>query len=248
MEAFLAGMALSFLVGPAFFALLQTSLERGFKAAFWIASGIFICDGLLVALSFLGASRLFSNPSASTVIGVVGGVLLVAVGIYTFRKKVRILNQTIPEVEPVPHIDAVSSEEGKTPETNPGIPTRAGRKLASPGVYFLKGFFMNMANPGTWIFWFVSVGTITAKYTTETGEVIGSRVFVFFLTTLCTIFSMDILKSFVAHKIKRFVNEKSIRIVNKVVGVILMLFGLYLLLSAFVPLNIDSVTGALRLN
>lgn len=237
-EAFLAGMALSFLVGPAFFALLQTSLERGFKAAFWIANGIFICDGLLVALSFLGASRLFSNPSASTVIGIVGGVLLVAVGIYTFRKKVMILNQGFP--------DENGSRVGEAQD--PRIPTLAGRKLASPGMYFLKGFFMNMANPGTWIFWFVTVGTITAKYTTETGEVVGSRVFVFFLTTLCTIFSMDILKSFVAHKIKRFINEKTIQIVNKVVGVILVLFGLYLLLSAFVPLNIDSVTGTLRLN
>lgn len=221
MEAFLAGLALSFLFGPAFFTLLQTSLERGFKAAFWIANGIFVCDSLLVLISFLGASRLFSDPSASKVIGVVGGTVLVLMGVYTFRKKV-VIRESIGKAEMLP--------------------------LSSPGMYFLKGFFMNMANPGTWIFWFVTVGTITAKYTTESGEVVGSRVFVFFLTTLCTIFSMDILKSFVANKIKRFANERTIRIVNKVVGVVLVLFGIYLILSTFIPLNIDSVTGALRLN
>ncbi|MCM1168871.1 MAG: LysE family translocator [Bacteroides sp.] len=220
-EAFLAGMTLSFMFGPAFFTILQTSLERGFKAAFWIACGIFVCDSLLVLISFLGASRLFTDPSASKVIGVVGGAVLVLMGIYTFRKKVVIKSNIDP------------SEK---------------LKQSSPGMYFLKGFFMNMANPGTWIFWFVTVGAITAQYTTDDGHVIGFRVFVFFLVTLCTIFSMDVLKSFVANKIKKVVNERTIKVVNKVVGVVLVLFGAYLLLSSFVPLNIDSVTGALRLN
>ena len=181
---------------------------------------MFLCESLLVLISFLGASRLFTDPSASKVIGIVGGVILVLMGIYTFRKKVVI---------------KTSNEAERLQPT-------------SPGMYFLKGFFMNLANPGTWIFWFVTVGAITAQYTTESGEVVGFRVFVFFLITLCTIFSMDVLKSFIANKIKRVVNERTIKVVNKVVGVVLMLFGLYLLLSSFVPLNIDSVTGNLRFN
>lgn len=214
-------MTLSFLFGPAFFTLLQTSLEKGFKSAFWIACGIFLCDSLLVLISFLGASRLFADPSAGKFIGIVGGSVLILMGIYTFRKKA-VIRKSVDKTD--------------------------GMKLSSPGMYFLKGFFMNMVNPGTWIFWFVTVGTITAQYTTESGEVVGYRVFVFFLITLCTIFSMDILKSFVANKIKKVVNERTIKVVNKVVGVVLVLFGLYLLLSSFFPLNIDSVTGALRLN
>lgn len=216
----MAGMTLSFMFGPAFFTLLQTSLEKGFKSAFWIANGIFLCDSLLVLISFLGASRLFTDPSASKVIGIVGGVILVLMGIYTFRKKVVI--KTSNEAERL--------------------------QPSSPGMYFLKGFLMNLANPGTWIFWFVTVGAITAQYTTESGEVVGFRVFIFFLITLCTIFSMDVLKSFIANKIKKIVNERTIKVVNKVVGVVLVLFGLYLILSSFVPLNIDSVTGTLRLN
>lgn len=223
MEAFLAGMALSFMFGPAFFTLLQTSLEKGFKCAFWIANGIFLCDSLLVLVSFLGASRLFTDPSASKVIGIVGGVILVLMGVYTFRKRV-VINAT-GETEKLQFSSA-----------------------DSPGMYFLKGFLMNLANPGTWIFWFVTVGAITAQYTTDSGEVVGFRVFVFFLITLCTVFSMDVLKSFIANKIKKIVNERTIKVVNKVVGVVLMLFGVYLLLSTFVPLNIDSVTGNLRFN
>lgn len=219
-EAFLAGMTLSFMFGPAFFTLLQTSLEKGFRSAFWIACGIFLCDSLLVLISFLGASRLFTDPSTSKVIGIAGGIILVLIGIHTFQKKV-VINTKVEKTDNTP---------------------------SSPGMSFLKGFLMNLANPGTWIFWFVTVGAITAQYTTDNGEVVGFRVFVFFLITLCTIFSMDVLKSFVANKIKRVVNERTIGVVNKVVGVVLVLFGLYLFLSSFIPLNIDSVTGALRLN
>lgn len=213
-------MTLSFMFGPAFFTILQTSLEKGFKSAFWIANGIFLSDSLLVLVSFLGASRLFTDPSTGKVIGIVGGIILVLMGVYTYRKKVVI---------------KTSNESERL-------------QPSSPGMYFLKGFLMNLANPGTWIFWFVTVGAITAQYTTDSGEVVGFRVFIFFLITLCTIFSMDVLKSFIANKIKKIVNERTIKVVNKVVGVVLVLFGLYLLLSGFVPLNIDSVTGTLRFN
>lgn len=205
--------------GPAFFTLIQTSLERGFRPAFRLAFGIFLSDSLLVAISFLGASRLFSDPAASKIIGVVGGIILVLIGIYTFRKKVQL--QKVME--------------------------NHGEEIRMPSHWkdFFKGFFTNMANPATWIFWFVSVGTISAKYTTEAGEVVHFRVILFFLMTLGTVFAMDTLKSFVAHRIKKFINARTVGIVNKVVGVLLVLFGIYLLVSSFVPLSLDEVTGKL---
>lgn len=218
-EGFVAGLTLSLMFGPAFFTLIQTSLERGFRPAFRLAFGIFLSDSLLVAISFLGASRLFSDPAASKIIGVVGGIILVLIGIYTFRKKVQL--QKVME--------------------NHGEEIR----MPSHWKYFFKGFFTNMANPATWIFWFVSVGTISAKYTTEAGEVVHFRVILFFLMTLGTVFAMDTLKSFVAHRIKKFINARTVGIVNKVVGVLLVLFGIYLLVSSFVPLSLDEVTGKL---
>lgn len=218
-EGFVAGLTLSLMFGPAFFTLIQTSLERGFRPAFRLAFGIFLSDSLLVAISFLGASRLFSDPATSKIIGVVGGIILVLIGIYTFRKKVQL--QKVME--------------------------NHGEEIRMPlhWKYFFKGFFTNMANPATWIFWFVSVGTISAKYTTEAGEVVHFRVILFFLMTLGTVFAMDTLKSFVAHRIKKFINARTVGIVNKVVGVLLVLFGIYLLVSSFVPLSLDEVTGKL---
>lgn len=218
-EAFLAGFTLSLLLGPAFFTLLQTSLSRGFKPALRFAFGIFLSDAFLVSISFLGASRLFTDPSASKVIGIVGGIILMLIGIYTFRKKVQMQPDALPTSD---------------------VPVHTPRWR-----YFFKGFFMNMANPGTWIFWFVSVGTITAQYTTDEGVVMHYRVIFFFLVTLSTVFAMDTLKAFVAHKIKRFINERTITVVNKIVGVLLFLFGVYLFVSTFIPMSLDTVKGVL---
>ena len=83
-----AGLTLSLMLGPAFFTLLQTSLEKGFRHAVRLAFGVFLSDAFLVTISILGASRLFNDPAASRIIGIVGGLSLVLIGIYTFRKKV----------------------------------------------------------------------------------------------------------------------------------------------------------------
>ena len=218
-EGFVAGLTLRLMFGPAFFTLIQTSLERGFRPALRLAFGIFLSDSLLVAISFLGASRLFSDPAASKIIGVAGGIVLILIGFYTYKKKVQLQR-------------VIESHEDEV-------------RMPSHWKHFFKGFFTNMANPATWIFWFVSVGTISAKYTTEAGEVVHFRVVLFFLVTLGTVFAMDTLKSFVAHRIKKFINVRTVGIVNKVVGVLLVLFGIYLFVGSFVPLSLDEVTGKL---
>lgn len=208
------------MLGPAFFTLLQTSLEKGFRPAVRLAVGIFLSDAFLVTVSILGASRLFNDPAASKVIGVVGGISLMLIGVYTFRKKVAIRGVA---------------------------DNRTELHLPSRWREFFKGFFMNMANPATWIFWFVTVGTISAQYTTDSGQVLYYRIILFFIITLSTVFSMDVLKSFIANRIKQVINDRTVSVVNKIVGVLLVLFGMYLFVASFIPLDVDSVSGGLKI-
>ena len=44
------GLALALMVGPVFFALIQTSLHEGFRAGSFFATGVFISDASLIAL------------------------------------------------------------------------------------------------------------------------------------------------------------------------------------------------------
>lgn len=207
-EGVLLGLGLAVLIGPAFFSLLQTSIERGFKSAFRLSLGIIISDLFLVFFSYLGASRLFEIPNVKDIFGTIGGVVLLGIGTYTFRKKVNSLSE-ISEGEEI--------------------------QMPSKWTYLAKGFFMNMANPATWLFWFFWVGVVTSQYSSE-GEVDHAAILLFFTTALLTVLATDILKAFIAHTIKSYFTTHTIKILNKIVGVILFVFGFYLFARSVYPL------------
>ena len=104
-------------------------------------------------------------------------------------------------------------------------------EASKPGAitYILKGFFLNIANPFVWIFWMGIVVGITANYEGKVQEVI-----LFFSASLLTVLATDLLKCFGSYKIKRFLTVKLIQWVNRIAGIGLSLFGVYLIIRVFV--------------
>ena len=70
------GLGLAFLPGPAFFKLIQTSLEKGFKPAAFIAAGIAVSDFIYVVLVYSGISSIIENDTFKFSLGAGGGCLL----------------------------------------------------------------------------------------------------------------------------------------------------------------------------
>ena len=90
--------------------------------------------------------------------------------------------------------------------------------------YFSKGFFLNLFNPFIFIFWLGVMSLMGAKYG------IGSReILVFFAGAMGAIFTTDIIKCFVAQRIRRRLNIRVLNLLNKIVGVLLVTFGLILI-------------------
>ncbi len=52
---------------------------------------------------------------------------------------------------------------------------------------------------------------------------------------LLTNFCMDIIKCAISNELKKFLTDNVITIINRVVGTILIVFGLYLAISSFLP-------------
>ena len=104
-------------------------------------------------------------------------------------------------------------------------------EVRKPGfmTYIIKGFFLNIANPFVWIFWMGIVVGITANYEGKVQEVI-----LFFSASLLTVLATDLLKCFGSYKIKRFLTVKLIQWVNRIAGIGLSLFGVYLIIRVFV--------------
>ena len=100
--------------------------------------------------------------------------------------------------------------------------------------YILKGFLFNIANPGVWIFWLLPIN-VAMSYDNRNEQI------TFLICILLTVFFMDMIKCAIATELKRFMTDNVITIINRVVGSILILFGLYLLIVSFTTINIPDM-------
>ena len=95
-----AGIISSFLTGPVFFAMIKTSIEKGFMAGFSLALGVIISDVILIGIVLFGSQFLVYQDSFDKYIGVFGSIFLLAVGIYYLFSTVSInyQNNTIMKI------------------------------------------------------------------------------------------------------------------------------------------------------
>lgn len=131
-----SGFLLAFLVGPVFFTLLQTSVERGFRAGSFVAMGISLSDALYISVSYLGVYQVFDRGNFREYLAYFGGVVLLLFGIYYLAVKSRKLSSFDPEK----------------------VEERSAWRL------MLKGFIINGLSPMVLIFWLGTVGVATTKF------------------------------------------------------------------------------------
>lgn len=84
------GFVLSFLTGPVFFALIKTSIEKGFYAGVSLAGGVLVSDIFYVSLSLYGSTFLALENQYRMQIGIAGSIILFAIGLYYLFKKVKV--------------------------------------------------------------------------------------------------------------------------------------------------------------
>lgn len=207
LNGILVGFTLALLIGPALFVLIQTSIHRGFKAGLLIAAGIFLSDLTVILLCHAGFSQILGDdPRQNFYFSLVGGMVMIIFGTVTFTRK--------PVIEdPDPDKDVVI-------------------KVPGPAIYVLKGFFLNIANPGVWFVWLTALMSVSATY-----GVNSNSLFYFFAGAISVILGTDSLKCFVANKLKRFLTPRVVHTMNQVVGIILVVIGAFLIIETFVDLR-----------
>ena len=204
-EGVFLGSVVAVTLGPAFFTIIQTGIDRGFRSAMFISIGVLMCDISLITVCYLGLTSIFSKPETNMYIGFAGGIILLVYGTYTFFKKPEILKRRSPKY--------------KTPERYP-----------SPVLYIVKGFFLNVANPFIIIFWVMAMSWVSAN--AEEGKLFN-YVIAFFSGTIITIFGTDLIKSFVGNKIKKYLRPRYLLRINHAVGILLVGSGIVLMVRVF---------------
>jgi len=175
-------LAVFFGFGPALFALLQTTIHRGFLPGLFLAIGIFLSDLVLVGLCFVGAIQIISKPENNLAFGIISGVVLIIFGVVSYTRKV---------------------EFDKNKKVN-------SKNRAWLIAYSLKGFFLNIANPFVWIFWMGVVVGITANYEGDKYAVIvffSATLLTVLSTDILKCFASYKIKRFLTQKIVQRINH-----------------------------------------
>lgn len=81
------GFLLSFMIGPVFFVLLETSAIKGFRAGICFNFGVIVADIIFLLIAYFSSFQLLENLSNQPGLYVFGGMLLLVYGIVIFAKK-----------------------------------------------------------------------------------------------------------------------------------------------------------------
>jgi threonine/homoserine/homoserine lactone efflux protein len=190
------GFVLSFLTGPVFFALIKTSIEKGFSAGVSLAGGVVVSDIFYVGISLYGSSFIALENAYRVQIGIAGSSVLFIIGLYYLFKKVK-----------------VNYEQTSSKRKNTG--------------YFIKGFLMCIFNPAILLYWL----SVTSSVISISGEIKSTEIIPFFGSILITQFSLDVLKAYYANKLRYKIKEKNIARLNRIAGVLILIFAARLIFN-----------------
>ncbi|QSE99088.1 LysE family translocator [Fulvivirga lutea] len=187
------GLTLAVMLGPVFFTLLQTSLEKGFSKAIIVAVGVSVGDIILILLAYFGLSKLIGFNENKMIIAYAGSVILALFGVASIIKARRPFN---PKLNTTPEVKGFFR-------------------------FFFKGLLINAISPFVPIFWIGTMSLATVEYNYS-----GTTLFAFFATIIAVVFLTDLLKAFLANKLSVLITSKVMRIMNILVGIILIAFSI----------------------
>lgn len=199
------GIFLSFMIGPVFFILLETSIIKGFRAALVFDVGVVLGDIVFILIAYLGSYRLIKSLEDNSSLFILGGILMLAYGVISFisLKKEKKLN-----------LHKIDNEIIKKDYLG----------------LFIKGFFLNIINIGVLGFWLAVIISVGPKLEME-----NSRMLTFFITVILTYLLVDCVKILLSKQLKTKLTPTNILKIKKIISIVLMVFGVALITQGWFP-------------
>ena len=210
------GIFLSFMIGPVFFILLETSIIKGFRAALVFDIGVVLGDIVFIAIAYLGSYRLIKSLEDNSALFIFGGILMLAYGIISY----------------------ISLHKEKKIDTKK-IDTEIIKKDYLG--LFIKGFFLNIINIGVLGFWLAVIISVGPKL-----EMQNSRMLTFFITVILSYLLVDCIKIVLAKQLKTKMTPRNILKIKKIISIVLMVFGVALIVQGWFPKEKEKLKDALE--
>lgn len=210
------GLFLSFMIGPVFFILLETSIIKGFRAAFVFNLGVVTADIIFIGIAYLGSYRLIQNLRDKPSLFIFGGILMLVYGIISFvnLKKERKINTDSIDIEII---------------------------KKNYGSLYIKGLFLNIINIGVLGFWMAIILSTGPKLDMQT-----PRMITFLTTVIVSYLLFDSVKIVLAKQLKTKMTPTNIFKIKKIISVVMMLFGLVLMTQGWFPEEKEKIKDVLE--
>lgn len=210
------GFFLAFMVGPAFFLLLETAAMRGFKAAFSFDIGVVLADILFIFIAYFSTNQLLKSIKDEPGLFIFGGSVLAIYGLINFIKVQKTTySQADFEVQKLKRKDIF------------GI--------------IMKGFLLNFINIGVLGFWLGLLLIFGPSLDME-----GSRLLVFFTTIIATYLFINVFKILLAKQLSKKLTPKRIAFFKKAISILLVIFGIMLILRGLMPERLERLEQQLE--
>jgi threonine/homoserine/homoserine lactone efflux protein len=203
-QAIVIVLLLTFSFGPAFFALINTGIKFGYKTGSFLAAGVVLSDFFLCLLVCVLVHFGMANLLHSEKTQTFFAIIG---GIILI-----VFGAFFFKKIPVKTDDVIEIEN----------------QLPSPKLMLLKGFFLNLFNPTVWLLWLANVTAIS-----KTLDYSMVKMVLFFSIVLATVLFVELFKVKLAGKIKNYLTNKIMTIVNYITGSALIIFGLILIYNHY---------------
>ncbi|MEQ9168960.1 MAG: LysE family transporter [Fulvivirga sp.] len=131
----LFGFTLMVMIGPVFFTILQTSLEKGFGKSILVAIGVSLGDVVMILLTYFGLSQVIGFEENKELIGYIGAVILAVFGIVNILRSNK---KFIPKADDEPIVGFYR--------------------------FIFKGLAINAISPFVPVFWIGTMSLATIEY------------------------------------------------------------------------------------
>lgn len=207
-DALLKGFAISLLlifsVGPVIFTIIKQSINHGRRGGFSFIVGVWISDLIWIVLSNGFSEAIKTLMDFKIPIGIAGCIFLIGMGIYfAFIKKIKPRQQR-------ESVEVVGDEYTPT------------GKRTNYFAIMSSGFIINTLNPAVISFWVIMAASLASVYS------FYDRIIIF---TTCLGVNMlaDVGKVMGAGYIGKRLSDRVVLIINRVSGVLYLIFGVVIL-------------------
>ncbi|MDO8870268.1 MAG: LysE family transporter [Methanobacteriaceae archaeon] len=230
--SFLVGLSGALVPGPMLTVTISDSFKKGFIAGPLITSGHIFTELCLVLLILFGLGWLIGSNTASFIIGLLGGIVLIFMGFQIFKETPKLENTSSGEIQDNnssnrEFIKQTSKEYNH--ESNIISSTDSSNENSSSFRSIINGILTSLSNPFFFIWWATIGGAFIFKGMALAGFL---GIFAFLLGHWTSDVAWFSTVSYLSSRSRALVQPDNYRTIMRICGVFMIFVGVYFFINS----------------